>query len=225
MAATYGVVNVLSSFGFCVWWRRACIRNLPGAPTPVVVDLMAGMGECWPQLRSHLPGSRILSVDLSAEMTKRARVRAPQWGVDPREVLAGDALASTLPAGSADAVVCSFGLKTLDDLGQAKLAREIHRLLAPGGHFSLIEISVPPGRWLRVPFLAYLDHLIPWIGAAFLGNPSHYRMLGRYTRAFGDSKRFLEHCREAGLHAQIQCHFWGCATSVSGSKPSAAGLV
>ncbi len=223
MAATYGLVNVLSSFGFCLWWRRACVHHLPPMETPVVVDLMAGMGECWPSLRSHLPRGQLSSIDLSGEMTRRARQEAPKWGVDPAQVLQGDALESHLASCSADAVICAFGLKTLDASGQVRLAREIHRLLKPGGHFSVIEISTPRPWWLRLPYMAYLDHLIPWIGAAFLGNPSHYRMLGRYTRAFGDCHPFQQACQSAGLEAVMHLHFGGCASSVAGFKPASSG--
>jgi demethylmenaquinone methyltransferase/2-methoxy-6-polyprenyl-1,4-benzoquinol methylase len=45
MAATYGLVNVITSFGFCVWWRRQCARLAPLRPGMLVCDLMTGMGE------------------------------------------------------------------------------------------------------------------------------------------------------------------------------------
>lgn len=34
MAKTYGIVNLITSFGFSMWWRKRCIRqadlSLPG---------------------------------------------------------------------------------------------------------------------------------------------------------------------------------------------------
>ena len=45
MAATYGPVNLLSSFGFCIRWRRQCLRLIDLRPGSTVLDLMCGMGE------------------------------------------------------------------------------------------------------------------------------------------------------------------------------------
>lgn len=54
MAATYGVVNLLSSFGFTVWWRRRCAGEVEVEPDSVVVDLMAGMGELSAEISRSL---------------------------------------------------------------------------------------------------------------------------------------------------------------------------
>lgn len=48
MAATYGVVNLASSFGFCHRWRRQCVSFAPIEQGMAVFDLMSGMGELWP---------------------------------------------------------------------------------------------------------------------------------------------------------------------------------
>ena len=68
MSGTYGVVNVISSLGFCVRWRRQCVGLLSVRPGSVVVDLMTGMGELCPQL-ARLAGANghITAVDLSPE--------------------------------------------------------------------------------------------------------------------------------------------------------------
>ena len=45
MARTYGVVNLVSSFGFTLLWRRQCLRSIRIDPSDEVLDLMTGMGE------------------------------------------------------------------------------------------------------------------------------------------------------------------------------------
>ena len=50
MAGTYGLVNVISSFGFCIRWRRQCVDQMPIVAGSRVVDLMTGMGELCPRL-------------------------------------------------------------------------------------------------------------------------------------------------------------------------------
>lgn len=65
----------------------------------------------------------------------------------------------------------------------------------------------------------YLSHVVPVIGALFLGNPHNYRYLGIYTRAFGDCRQTLGVFREAGLEAEYHSFFYGCASGLSGRRP------
>ena len=217
MAATYGRVNLLSSFGFTVRWRHQVVRGLPLASASSVVDLMSGMGELWRTLARSLPASaRVVGVDFSEEMARRA----PRDWPFRLEVRIADALApgmSAAPA-SADVVVSSFGLKTFDRDQQVILAQRVAELLRPGGAFSFIEISVPPSPWLRAVYMFYLKHLIPLVGRVLLGDPECYRMLGAYTEAFGNSSHFAGCLRAAGLHAVETSHFFGCATGVRGTR-------
>jgi ubiquinone/menaquinone biosynthesis methyltransferase len=220
MAATYGLVNVITSFGFAVRWRRQCLDAIPLRPESHVVDLMCGMGELVPGLRRRLHGQgRITAVDLSAGMVARARRMEAAVGA-PLRVMESDVFANGLPDGCADAVTCSFGLKTLDDDGLRLLAAEVHRLLRPGGVFSFVEVSVPQNRVLRALYMFYLQSVIPLLGRLLLGNPDNYRMLGIYTAAFGNSARFQSHLTSAGLLVQPLRFFHGCASGAAGKKPS-----
>ena len=45
MAATYGVVNYISSFGFAARWRHQVVKNVLLTEKSYVVDLMSGMNE------------------------------------------------------------------------------------------------------------------------------------------------------------------------------------
>lgn len=92
--------------------------------------------------------------------------------------------------------------------------------MKPGGSFSFVEISVPPFPLIRGAYTLYLKWLIPWLGRALLGNPDSYRMLGTYTEAFDNAKRFSGCLKGAGLEVTLVSYFFGCATGVRGSKPA-----
>ena len=218
MAQTYGVVNLISSFGFAARWRHHCLAQTRLPPGASVVDLMTGMGElCGPLARRVGPNGTILAIDLSPAMCAQARTKTRGLPC-PVHVLEGDALAGLPPAGCADIVVSSFGLKTFSMDQQRLLVAEIGRLLRPGGRVSLLEISVPPLALLRWPYLFYIERVIPWIGALFLGNPHNYRMLGVYTRAFGNCRAIAAEFRQAGFDVQEKTYFFGCATGIEGIK-------
>ncbi len=219
MAATYGVMNLVSSFGFARRWRRQCIRAVPIRPGDRVLDLMTGMGEILPDA-GRMIGSdgSITAIDISSRMCQEARRRASDRVPCPVQIIEADVLSIDLPPGSADVVLSSFGLKTLSSDQIRTLARRVHDILAPGGRLSFVEISVPRSYWLRVPYMFYLRRVIPVLGALFLGNPDNYRLLGVYTGAFGDCSDACRAFAEAGLEVEPVSYFFGCATGVIGRK-------
>lgn len=220
MSATYGIVNLISSFGFSARWRRQCVDAAQLEPGMTVYDLMCGMRECWPAIRRRIGHTgRIVGVDLSANMCQQARDAARRLSPLSVDVVEADALETAFLAESACAVVACFAVKTLASGQQERFARLIAHLLRPGGAYSLLEISVPPASALRVPYLFYLNHIVPQIGRLFLGNPANYRLLGRYTCAFGRCDPLSEYFVRAGLTVVRRDYFFGCATGLVGSKP------
>lgn len=219
MAATYGVVNYISSFGFCKRWRIRCVDLADIQPGHSVCDLMSGMGECWPRITHQMNGRGTLTgLDISPVMCAQAREQAERVPISAT-VVQEDMLDNTLPSASADRVVSAFGLKTFSSVQQQVVAREVERILKPGGRFSFLEISVPPAVLLRIPYLFYLRAVIPEVGRLFLGNLANYRLLGVYTTRFGTSRAFQQMLNAAGLTTRYRRFFFGCATGVTGYKP------
>jgi len=219
MASTYGMVNLVSSFGFAVRWRHQAMVQLPtAAPLRQIADLMSGMGELWRSVsRRFGAAASVVAVDISEEMVRRAP-RVPF----PLSIRVEDVLEFTPPPGSFDAVVSSFGLKTFDPQQQERLAVQVERILRPGGVFSFVEISAPPNRVLRLVYMFYVGRIIPLIGRLLLGNPDNYRLLGVYTEAFRNCGHFTNCLRRSGLEARFVRFFFGCATGVVGRKPEHA---
>ena len=219
MSRTYGVVNLISSFGFCSFWRRQCVRQVPVRPGMSVYDLMSGTGECWRSINSRAKHAvSIVALDFSPEMCRRATQQLRHYPGLRVEVAEADVLDNTLAACAADCVISTFGLKTFDEEQLRRLAAEVARLLKPGGVFSLLEISVPPNRLLRAPYMFYLRRVVPLLGRLFLGNPENYRMLGIYTDRFRDCAGLGAMLREAGLRVEYRSYFFGCASGLVGGK-------
>lgn len=182
----------------------------------IVYDLMCGMGETWPSLFRYSV-RQLVALDLSEAMCAKANSRKELYP-GAISVLRQDVLSGNLPAGIADVVICSFGLKTLSDLQRKELAVTVRNLLKPGGRFSFVEISDPQGWFLRRPYMFYLKRVIPVLGRLFGGDPVAYGMLGFYTETFGDCSSFALELENAGLHVEYRKYFSGCATGVFGGK-------
>ncbi|KAA3642398.1 MAG: methyltransferase domain-containing protein [Chloroflexi bacterium] len=219
MAETYGFVNLVSSFGFAERWRRQCVQQIEIIEDAQVCDLMSGMGETWPTIFESLGSQgKITAVDLSSVMCTKAKASPAYRQNDNVEVLEENVLENSLPDESFDYVISSFGLKTFSTEQLGLLSKEINRILKPGGQFSLVEISVPSNPILQWFYRFYLNFCIPIIGKLFLGNPDNYRMLWRYTEAFGDCRKTASILQTAGLQVQYLEFFFGCASGLYGYK-------
>jgi ubiquinone/menaquinone biosynthesis methyltransferase len=219
MAGTYERVNTISSFGFSRRWRKQFVRQVAIRPNMVVYDLMCGMGECWGAVTSLLSeNGRIIALDLSTVMLRGAEREKEKFPHLDIVLFKENILTNSLETASADCIISGFGVKTFSDEQKEILATEIHRILKPGGLFSLVEISVPHGRLLKALYMFYLKQVIPVVGRLFLGNPENYRMLGIYTERFHNCRNLNTILARHGLQTNYHDYFFGCASGVSGSK-------
>ncbi|GIE60968.1 SAM-dependent methyltransferase [Actinoplanes octamycinicus] len=114
-------------------WREAITRYVTPRPGLRILDLGCGTGSWTRAFRAWWPGVEVLPVDPSPAMRERALV-APVLAGDDTHIPAADA--------SLDVVWVSTVIHHVPDLGAA--AREIRRVLAPGG--TVLIRSAFPGR-------------------------------------------------------------------------------
>lgn len=107
--------------------RETADRSRPYARS--VIEIAAGTGRVTRQLLTRLPAdAKLVATDLNEPML----VEAQKHINDPRvSFQVADAQSLPFPDGSADMVVCQFGLMFVPDKQLA--VREMMRVLAPGG--------------------------------------------------------------------------------------------
>lgn len=218
MSATYGRLNLISSFGFSHFWRQACVRELAANRPASCADLMCGGAEAALLLRRLLPEkSNIVACDFCPEMCRLAEGSISRNGaaiqVELRDVF------SIPPEPRFDRIACSFGLKTLSDEQLKAIAGLVQSWLLPGGVAAFVEIHIPNNSLLRTSYLMYLRHVIPLLGRIAQRNAECYRWLAVYTEGFADRDRFGSQLREAGLDCQEKSLFFGCARLYVARKP------
>lgn len=223
MQNSYERVSNLCSFGFNRRWRRQCVSLLPLFPDMTVCDMMTGTGESWMYILQRISSSGTLySIDFSHVMVQNAARRKGRMPDFDIHLLEEDALASSLPDQSMDAVVSTYGVKTLAPQLRPALVSEIRRVLKPDGVFGLVEISLPPNPLLRWGYYSYLKYVVPLIGALFLGNHENYRTLSQYLIRFGNCRELKDVFESHGFDVQYVPLFGGCATVLIGKKRNPA---
>jgi SAM-dependent methyltransferase len=135
----------------------ALIEALALQPGQSVLELAAGPGDTG-FLAAELvrPGGTVLSSDGAEAMVELAQSRAKAAGIDNVEFRRLELEWIDLPTASVDAVLCRWGLMLITDRQAA--AREIRRVVRPGGSVALAVWDVPDlNPWATIPGRAMLE--------------------------------------------------------------------
>ncbi|MEG0851869.1 MAG: class I SAM-dependent methyltransferase [Flavobacterium sp.] len=219
MSSSYERVNYITSFGFSIRWRKQFLNKLGTSNEKLnIIDLLSGLGENWVHLKNNFPNASFSVLDFSEQMIINSKPKAQKVFGENVEIICADVLQNNLPSDHYDIVSCAFGLKTFNEDQLHILARELNRILKPGGKFSFVEVSIPNNKVLYLLYSFYVGKVIPILGRVFLGNPQDYKMLWIYTRNFKNSKMIKQIFEENGLKVNYSDYFFGCASGIDGNK-------
>lgn len=104
-----------------------------------VLDLGSGAGnDCFVARAETGPGGKVIGVDFTPDMIRRARLNAEKLGFNNVEFRQGDIEDLPVSDQSVDVVVSNCVLNLVPD--KRKVFAEIQRVLRPGGHFSISDV-------------------------------------------------------------------------------------
>ncbi len=194
VAPRYDLANTVFSLGQDRLWRRAAAQATGLQAGELALDLACGTGLLAEELARLAPGARVLGLDFSWEMVRRAAgepAGAQSWfGV-------ADALRLPLADASVDVVTIAFGLRNLPEPAVGLL--ELRRVLRPGGRLVVCEFSHPTVPLLRQVYRRYLTRLMPLAARRLASDPEAYEYLARSIGAWPDQEGLARWLTEAGF--------------------------
>jgi demethylmenaquinone methyltransferase/2-methoxy-6-polyprenyl-1,4-benzoquinol methylase len=201
IAPRYDLLNHLLSFNVDKAWRRRAIRALDWQRDPggTFVDLCAGTLDVSAQL-SRTPGfsGRVIGADFAEPMLRAGVGKSPASVVTP---VVADALDLPVAENSASGAIVAFGIRNVANLDRG--LREVHRVLAPGARFVILEFTTPRSAVVRAFYHLYFHHILPRVGALVSGHRTAYAYLPRSVANFPIEEDLAARMRGAGF-ADVQ---------------------
>lgn len=199
IAGRYDFLNHLLSLGIDRRWRVRAVRELDLQQGARVLDLCTGTADLalaalnGPKARAR----SVVGVDFSAAMLRVGREKLARLGERRVALVRGDAMRLPLPDESVNAVTIGFGIRNVQRPDAA--AREIVRVLKPGGRLAILEFGTPTLPGLRAAYLFYFRHVLPLIGRLISRHNDAYSYLPASVAAFPSPDAFLALLRDAGF--------------------------
>jgi demethylmenaquinone methyltransferase/2-methoxy-6-polyprenyl-1,4-benzoquinol methylase len=198
IAHQYDFLNHLLSAGIDRSWRNKAIRFLKPFEPKVVMDMATGTGD-FAMAALKLNPEKIVGIDLSEQMLSYGRVKAEKGGVaDIVEFHKGDSENLDWPDNSFDAITVGFGVRNFENL-EAGLG-ELYRVLRPGGHLVILEITKPNRFPVKQVFEIYFNSVLPLIGKFFSRDERAYSYLPESVAVFPEGTNFVRILEQTGFN-------------------------
>ena len=197
IAPTYDRLNHLLSLNVDRAWRHKAIAALEWtrSPSGTYVDLCAGTLDVAAELsRSRGFEGRVVGADFAEPMLRAGLGKASASLVWP---VVADALDLPLRDHEAAGAIVAFGIRNVTDLDAS--LREVHRVLAPGARFVILEFTTPRSAVVRSLYHFYFHQVLPRVGALVSGHRSAYAYLPRSVANFPPEQELGDRMRRAGF--------------------------
>lgn len=218
IAPTYDRLNHTLSLGIDRRWRRKAVDALKPYKPQSILDIATGTGDFAMLAAERLQPQSIVGVDISEGMMDVARRKVADAGLDGMITFQQeDCTKLTYADCMFDAVTVSYGARNFTDL-QAGL-REMCRVLKPGGHMMLVELTTPRRFPMKQLFWVYANVVMRTIGRIISHDDSAYTYLPTSMAAFPQAEQLAPMMRDCGFsNVEFKRFTFGLSTMYLATK-------
>ena len=218
IAPTYDTLNHRLSWDIDKGWRKKAIRQLKPYQPQTILDIATGTGDFAIMAAQMLKPQRLTGADISEGMMEIGRQKVAAKGLaDVISFDKEDCTHLSYPDASFDAVTAAFGIRNFADLDKG--LSEMYRVLRPGGHLSIVELTSPVSFPMKQLFHIYSHTVLPVYGRLISKDSSAYSYLTKTIEAFPQGERMIEILKKAGFaDAQFRRLTFGICTMYFATK-------
>jgi demethylmenaquinone methyltransferase/2-methoxy-6-polyprenyl-1,4-benzoquinol methylase len=198
IAPTYDKLNHRLSWDIDKGWRRKAIKQLAPFHPKSLLDIATGTGDFAILSAQMLKPERLVGADISEGMMQIGRQKVAALGLqDIVTFEKEDCLHLSYNSDTFDAVTAAFGIRNFADLDAG--LREMYRVLKPGGHLSIVELTSPVSFPMKQLFRIYSHTVLPVYGRLISRDTSAYSYLTKTIEAFPQGERMVDILMKAGF--------------------------
>ena len=218
IAPTYDKLNHRLSWDIDRYWRRKAIRLLRPYEPQTLLDIATGTGDFAIMAAEMLHWVQVTGIDISEKMIEIGKQKVRKKGLEQQiSFRKDDCLDLALESESFDAVTAAFGIRNFADLDRG--LREMCRVLKPGGHLSIVELTTPVSFPMKQLFRIYSHTVLPIYGRLVSKDSSAYDYLTKTIEAFPQGEQMVEILHKAGFaEASFQRLTFGICTMYFATK-------
>lgn len=198
IAPTYDKLNHRLSLDIDKGWRRKAIKALTPYHPQSLLDIATGTGDFAILAAQMLHPTRLVGADISEGMMEIGRQKVKALGLNHIVTFEKeDCLHLSYDSNTFDAITAAFGIRNFADLDAG--LREMYRVLKPGGHLSIVELTTPISFPMRQLFHIYSHTVLPIYGRIISRDTSAYTYLTKTIEAFPQGERMVDILMKAGF--------------------------
>jgi len=218
ISGNYDSLNRIISLGIDVKWRKKVLNLIAEHKPKTILDIATGTGDLAIQFAKKTDAEKIIGLDLSEGMLSIARKKVANSELnDTLEFVKGDSEALHFPDNSFEAITVSFGIRNFENL--EKGLSEIYRVMVAGGHFVILETSVPTHFPWKQGYYMYTRGILPVIGRLFSKDRVAYAYLGKSASVFPFGEKLNNILKKIGfIEVENKPQSFGVATIYTATK-------
>ena len=198
IAPTYDKLNHRLSWNIDKGWRKKAIHSLKPFEPKVLLDIATGTGDFAILAAQMLHPDKLIGADISEGMMAIGREKVKTAGL--QQIISfekEDCTNLSYPEATFDAVIAAFGIRNFANLDKG--LAEMCRVLKPGGHLSIVELTSPVSFPMKQLFHIYSHTVLPIYGRLISKDTSAYSYLTKTIEAFPQGELMVRILKDAGF--------------------------
>ena len=198
IAPTYDKLNHRLSWNIDKGWRKKAIRSLKPFEPKVLLDIATGTGDFAILAAQMLHPDKLIGADISEGMMAIGREKVKTAGL--QQIISfekEDCTNLSYPEATFDAVIAAFGIRNFANLDKG--LAEMCRVLKPGGHLSIVELTSPVSFPMKQLFHIYSHTVLPIYGRLISKDTSAYSYLTKTIEAFPQGELMVRILKDSGF--------------------------